>query len=149
MDIELVDLRPGDGGSLQPILFDDTAGFNPDWWPRRSLRSPHPWFVQAFVGGDEVARVQLEEKVWLEAYTGNDQLNDSALKIQLLEVSQPVRRRGIGVSVVEALAERHPHRRLVAFSENADPFWSSLGWERYNHLSKKGCQPLFIQPARS
>ena len=40
---------------------------------------------------------------------------------------------GIGSAVVRLLQDDHPGRRLVAFSEGAEGFWSSVGWDRYEH----------------
>jgi ribosomal protein S18 acetylase RimI-like enzyme len=53
-----------------------------------------------------------------------------ALEIQFIEVSRSFRRRRIGTQVISHLAESHPDRRPVAFSEQADEFWSSLGRHR-------------------
>jgi hypothetical protein len=44
----------------------------------------------------------------------------------------------------------HPCRRLVAFSEEADEFWSSLCWDRFDHPDGPTFyRPLFVQPARA
>ena len=49
---------------------------------------------------------------------------------------------------VQALAQRHPDRRLFAYSEEADRFWVSLGWERFDHPEgPRFHRPLFIHPA--
>jgi len=37
-------------------------------------------------------------------------------------VATAARSRGIGAAVVQALVERHPDRRLFAYSEGADDF---------------------------
>jgi len=72
----------------------------------------------------------------------------TALEIQLIEVSGTHCRRGIGTAVVRAVAATHPTRRLVAFSEEADAFWASLGWDRFQHETEpKYWRSLFVQPA--
>ena len=71
------------------------------------------------------------------------------LEIQLIEVAAGVRGRGIGTCVVHGLAQMHPDRRLIAYSEDADTFWDSLGWDRFDHPEgPKFHRPLFVQPAR-
>jgi hypothetical protein len=37
----------------------------------------------------------------------------------------------------------------VVFSEEADGFWASLGWERYDYPEEPGYRALFIQPAHA
>jgi hypothetical protein len=49
--------------------------------------------------------------------------------------------------MVKELERRFPNRRLLAFSEEADGFWTSLGWERFDHPDgPRFYRPLFIQP---
>jgi hypothetical protein len=48
---------------------------------------------------------------------------------------------------MQALGTRHPERRLLAFSEEADDFWASLGWTRYDHPEgPRSYRLLFMQP---
>lgn len=42
--------------------------------------------------------------------------------------------------------ERHPNRRLFAYSEGADRFWASLDWEPFEHPAG-GYRTLFVQSA--
>jgi hypothetical protein len=49
-------------------------------------------------------------------------------EILLLEVRGDLRLRGVGHAAVQAIAAEYPSTRLAAFSEDADGFWSSLGW---------------------
>jgi ribosomal protein S18 acetylase RimI-like enzyme len=79
-----------------------------------------------------VARVELDSAVHVDHYEAAPHLGPTALEIQFIEVSSRFRRSGIGTEVVRELAARNPGRRLVAFSE-ADEFWASLGWYRYDH----------------
>jgi ribosomal protein S18 acetylase RimI-like enzyme len=73
-------------------------------------------------------------------------LESNALEIQFIEVANECRRQGIGTEIVRELAATHPNRTLVAFSEQADEFWASLGWRRYDHPKEpRFHRPLFIQ----
>jgi hypothetical protein len=123
---------------------------HPDWWRDGGGTIGDPWFVQVLEDGVEVARVQLDDRGGANpTYTNVPDVGPEPwLKIQFIEVATSARRRKIGTRVVEGLMERHPDRRLLAYSEGADCFWSSVvGWERFDHADGRH-QPLFIQPAR-
>ena len=135
--------RSGDGG-----VFTHHEGFNPRWWSvyRDDARLT---YVQVLHDGAEVARVLLDEIVGIEYYADAPALGATALQIELLEVSEEFRLEGIGTEVVRHLAELHPERRLVAFSEGADDFWASLGWRCHKHRTDPDlCQLLYIHPER-
>lgn len=96
----------------------------------------------------EVARVEIDDPGGINpAYTGVPDLDPERLEIQFIEVADAAHRRGVGTHVVYALQERHPDRRLFAYSEEADDFWASLGWERFDHPNGIN-RPLFIQPGQ-
>src|SRR6185437_15518000 len=86
------------------------------------------FFLRVVEKDDEVARVHLENEVEVDHYADVPSLGASALAIQFIEVHNNHRLRGIGHGVIDLLQNRYPDRRLVAFSEGADGFWSSLGW---------------------
>lgn len=121
---------------------------NPQWWDEVRYLEDSPWFVQVLEDDAEVARVELVEDGGVNpTYVGVPVIGDERLMIHLMEVATAARRRGIGTQVVLGLAERHPGRRLFAYSEGADDFWHSLGWDRFTDPAKRS-RPLFIQPAR-
>lgn len=129
------------------LPFEDSALFSPEWWDRVPYLDDDPWFVLALQENTEVARVELDNDVHIDHYADTPNLDGSGLEIAFFEVSAAHRRQGIGSAVVQALATEHRHRRLVAFSEEADAFWSSLGWERFLHASApERYRPLFVQP---
>ncbi len=154
MSLEFIDHRRGlaDQYSWVPS-FDWSVGYgNDQWWDDvRYYYVSEPWFVQVREDGVEVARVELDDPGGINPeYTGvPDLAEDERLEIQLIEVATTAARRGIGTRVVQGLAELHRQRRLFAYSEEADEFWASLGWDRFDH---RDGQPqfhraLFIQPA--
>ncbi len=103
--------------------------------------------------GVEVARVQLDERGGINPdYAGAPTIDTSELlEVQNIEVATAARRRKIATHAVQALAERHPERRLIAYSKGAesDYFWNSLDWEAF-YYSKRGLtgRTLFIQRPR-
>lgn len=122
--------------------------FEPTWWNEPRYLDDTFRYVEVRMNDTEVARIALSEDISVENYPTAPQLGDEALEIQLIEVSSNCRRRGVGTEVVRVLAEAHPHRRLIAFSEQADDFWTSLGWRRHDHpLGPAFYRPLFIQPS--
>jgi GNAT superfamily N-acetyltransferase len=97
--------------------------------------------------GVEVARVELDDDAGINpTYANVPTIGPERLEIQYIEVATAARERGIGARVVQALAERHPDRRLMAYSEGADGFWASLSWDRFDHPEGQFHRPLFIQP---
>jgi GNAT superfamily N-acetyltransferase len=94
-----------------------------------------------------VGRVEFDNKVGLRHYGVDPQIDSRALEIQFIEVSNQHRRQGIGTQIVREIETWHPERTLVAFSEEADDFWASLGWHRYDHPSEpRWYRTLFVQP---
>jgi GNAT superfamily N-acetyltransferase len=146
MNLDLVAVQRG-GRSKYAPPFDEHDGFTDRWWNRPMGDEPECRFIQVLNDGVEVARVELDEKVYTAHYEGAPNLGDTALEIQFIEVSDKYRREGIGAAVVHRLAELHADRRLVAYSEGADDFWSKLGWRRYYHPGGPRWRTLFIQPA--
>lgn len=107
-------------------------------------------FLRALEADSEVARIYLDDKVGIDHFAGVPQLGSTGLEVQFIEVHADHRLRGIGHAAIDCLYKRYPDRRLVAFSEGADGFWSSLGWNRYVHADPDKAlynQPLYIQPA--
>lgn len=152
MPLQFVDHRRGSASKYSWVPpFDWSVDFeNDQWWDEPRYHSViEPWFVQVMEDGIEVARVEFDDPGGINPeYVGVPKLGGERLEIQFIEVAAAATRRGIGTRVVEGLAELHYGRRLFAYSEDADEFWSSLGWQRFDH---RDGQPqfhraLFIQP---
>lgn len=118
--------------------FDWSVSYeNDQWWDDARYYVSDPWFVQVLEYGVEVARIEMDDPpgginpTYLDVPVIGD---DERLEVQLIEVATTERRRKVGTRVVYELMERHSGRRLFAYSETADEFfWSSLGWERFDH----------------
>ena len=153
MTLQFIDHRRGFADQY-PWLppFDWSIAYeNEQWWDEvRYYYVGEPWFVQVLEDSVEVARVELDDPGGINpAYANVPSTGPERLEVQFIEVATVARDRGIGTRAVQALAQRHRNRRLFAYSEEADRFWGSLGWERFDH--PEGPQlhrPLFIQPAR-
>jgi len=150
VNLEFIDHRRGsaDRFSWMPPFHPEITYENPHWWDGVRYRDDSPWFVQVLEDDVEVARVELVEDGGVNpTHVGVPVIGDERLMIHLIEVATTVRRRGIGTQVVLGLAERHPARRLYAYSEGADGFWDSLGWDRFTDPAKRS-RSLYIKPAR-
>ncbi|GAB2829177.1 hypothetical protein GCM10027176_36720 [Actinoallomurus bryophytorum] len=149
MDLILIEKRRGpddDRYSWQP--FASSEEFNDRWWNNIKLFGDTATYLEVHRAGTEVARVELDEHVYIEHYLDVPPLGDTALEVQLIEIHKEQRRQGIATEVVRLLARTHPTRRLVAFSEEADQFWDTLGWRRHEHPEGSlHMRPLYIQPA--
>lgn len=148
MVLQLINLRPGnaDGRRWTPP-FDQAVEYeHPHWWNRQL--GDHTWFVRVLEGGAEVARIEFDDPGGINPeYANVPELGDDRLEIQFIEVATAARGRGIGTQLVQALERRHPSRRLFAYSEGADRFWTRLAWESFVHPAG-GYRTLFIQPQR-
>lgn len=147
--LELVELR-GRPGDPCDSPFVEHGGFNERWWSRAPWGDVR-WF-EARRGAFGVARVQLidgGDKV-NSTYVDVPSLGRDALKIQFIEVHADHRCQRLGTEVLGLLSSGLPGHRLFAYSE-ADGFWTSLGWLRFEHPNyaehPTGYQVLFIQPA--
>lgn len=152
MTLDFVDLRRGSADRYSWIVpFDSSIVYqNEQWWDDvRYYYVGDPWFVQVLEDGVEMARVELDEDVEIEHYAHVPTIGTERLEIQFIEVAAAACGRGVGTRVVRGLAERYPDRRLLAYSEEADGFWASLGWERFDHPDGEPQfhRALFIQPA--
>lgn len=79
--------------------------------------------MQVLEGGVEVARVELDDPGGINPeYADVPQLGPERLEIQFFKVATAARNRGLGTRVMRALQERHPDRRLFAYSEEAHGF---------------------------
>lgn len=149
MTFDFIEKRPAPGDQVVWFPFAENDDFSPSWWDYRSIDGNRSYtLLEVHQGGVEVARIELDPDVAIDHYLGTPELGNTALEIELIEVAESHRRRGVGTKIIRALAFRYPERRLLAFSEEADDFWASLGWTRYDH--PEGPQlnrPLFIQPA--
>lgn len=136
--------------------FDESyEGFNERWWDHRGRHYfDNAVFLTVRDSVDEIARIELDQEVDPGEYVGARRLaGPPLLEIQFIEVRADLRCRGLGSAIVEALANLYPDRRLVAFSEDADGFWSSLGWARHLHRSDQEpnprYRPLYVQRGTS
>jgi hypothetical protein len=148
MNLELIDHRRGradDGWWMPP--FDFAVDYShPHWWNRQL--GDDTWFVQVLEGDAEVARVEFDDPGDINpSYADVPELGDERLEIQFIEVASAACGRRIGAQVVRSLADRNPDRRLFAYSEGADRFWASVGWEPfYDPGPGPVGRTLFIQP---
>lgn len=128
--------------SLPP--FDREVAYGrEDWW-NKQLRLGS-CYVQVLEGAAEVARVRLDDPGCINPdYAGVPELGPERLKIQYFEVAGDDMNRGVGTAAVRALEKRYPDRRLFVYSD-ADGFWGSLGWDRFEG---ERLVTLFIQPVR-
>jgi GNAT superfamily N-acetyltransferase len=149
MSLELVQVPTHMG---VPLFDHERRGYRFNWL--RPVRDPGRCaYYQGLRGGVEVARLETDEVVYLDYYAGVPPLRNIALEIEVLDVHEDFRRRGIGRAAVERLARMHPDRCLVALSQDdeSDRFWGEgMGWSRYEHKDndgrRPGSRPAYVQP---
>jgi hypothetical protein len=136
-NLEFRNLRRGPGDDRYVWKpFEPNAQFDrDDWWDDLPSRWDNPWFVQVLLDGTEEARVELDETFYGSAHDGAPELGPEVLVVRQIEVGRSHRRLGIGSKVVAGLAAAIPGRRLIALGMDADEFWASLGWDRFDDSS--------------
>lgn len=121
-------------------------GYTERWWTdmypyEEGQRS---WFA-VHRGKREVGRIELRREVQLDHYA--PQLDDRPLlSIDFFQIKDTEQRAGNGRQAVALLVDTFPGWRLFALSEDADHFWSALGWHRVDHPTEPMRRPLFLAP---
>lgn len=121
--LRITQLNPQNLGN--PPYNLDVPGFNNSWW-EHTFRTPTKDFSFRFEN-EEVARVKVLYQPLQDPYIGIQNQHQVKL-IQFLEVRTNYRRQGIGGQAIFLLSELFPDPYLVAFSSEADEFWSRIGW---------------------
>ena len=121
--LHITQLNPQNLGN--PPYNLDVPGFNDSWW-EHTFHAPTKDFSFRFEN-EEVARVKVLYQPLQAPYIGIQNQHQVKL-IQFLEVRADHRRQGIGAQAISLLSGLHPDPYLVAFSSEADDFWSGIGW---------------------
>jgi hypothetical protein len=126
-------------------------GFRPDWWvdtfagPSNPNHLPYSFTDEA---GQEVARALLRARAGFADFEdAGVSLPSDAISVDFMEVRADLHspRQGFGTRVVRELERLHLTSTLYAFSEGADEFWGSTGWEFMPRRDRRtSYRPLFV-----
>lgn len=96
-------------------------------------------------GGEQVALIEIdrssERDTFQDAYP-IPSFGDPILEIQMIDVRESFRNKGVGTLIISELSKLFPGRALLALSEGADEFWRGLGWSEV--LPKDRKRTMFI-----
>ena len=154
LGLEIIELeRPPGERFWYPFSYDEAGlGFTQRWWFRSPVYPESQRVFLRVLGNEiEVARMELNPTTGANHYANVPPLGLVAFDISFLEVHEEHRLRGLGTQVMGLLEHRYPEHRFIAYSENADHFWGSLGWIRHLHADPKEARwyrPLYVQPER-
>lgn len=148
IDLELVEhRRPPDVGRYEWQPYAEDGAFNHSWWARLWSLDDRYSLWSVLQGDVEVARIQLDEEVQYDHYADVPDLGSEVMEVDFFEVSGQFRRAGLGSRSMDLVSQHFRNRRLLAFSEEADGFWATLGWSRYDHREGfPAYRPLFVAP---
>lgn len=129
-------------------------GFSELWWQRRCGRvNDTPVitgteYIQLWIDGVEIGRAELTDWTLSDSYIGISS-EVPTKEIWFFEIREDQRGKGYGRFFAQALKSRYPSLPLIAFSMNADDFWSAIGWHHYPRKDNDtlGYNPLFISEA--
>lgn len=110
----------------------DVPGFTTEWWNRHVGRAQdqRSEFLSFTLSGDEVARAEVYRGSIGNIYVGLTPA-PQIIDVAFFEVRDSYRRTGIGRAATGLITQRHEGEMLIAFSEEADHFWSGIGWKHY------------------
>lgn len=144
--LTLMRLNPDTSGSVVYKPFSESDDFTGGWWDDEIYgyeASQH--FYAFFMGQHEVARVEIEVQDDLNPEYRRPAHPGPYAVIHFFEVSKDHRRRRHGTAATQLIVGRYRGTPLVAFSEDADEFWGSLGWARYEHADDPGHhRPMYV-----
>jgi GNAT superfamily N-acetyltransferase len=145
-------LKPDTSGSVIYKPFSESDDFTDGWWDDTiyGFEPDLQRFYSFFVGQHEVARAEIEVQDALNQEYEQPAHPGPYAVIHFFEVSEDHRRKGYGTDAVQLLADRHAGLPLVAYSQNADDFWASLGWARHEHTTEPDSfRPMYVGDPRS
>jgi GNAT superfamily N-acetyltransferase len=126
--------------------FSRDMSFEDSWWSGVAwgYDDGETEFLSFQQGGVEVARAELS----LDKRPNENYHVPSAgrrfVQVEFFEVSEDHRGRGFGTRAMRAVAQRYAAQCILAYSEEADQFWSSLGWMRFQNLASRNYRPLYV-----
>lgn len=141
--LTLMSLKPDTTGAVICKPFSSSDDFTDGWWDDAIYGfEPSQHYYSLYDGQHEVVRVEVEVQDTLaDEYELPVHPGPYAV-IHFFEVSEDHRRRGYGAEAVQLIDDRYEDMPLVAFSEDADLFWGSLGWSKFEHKT----EPLHSRP---
>lgn len=128
--------------------FEASEDFTQECWQASEViaASPADRFYSFLMAGHEVVRMLIEDPAGsLDGYVVAADPEDVVL-IDFMEVAAGYRRQGYGSRAVELLKNRFPGRTIVAIPGGDEAFWTSLGWQRYEHTQGGDNPALFVSP---
>jgi ribosomal protein S18 acetylase RimI-like enzyme len=146
MTLTLMRLRPDTSGAVIYKPFSESDDFTDGWWDDAIYGfEPTQHFYSFFVGQHEVARAEIELQDVLNPEYEQPAHPGPYAVIHFFEVSEDHHRKGYGTEAIQQLADRYEAMPLVVFSEDADEFWGSLGWDRHEHTTEpEHSRPMYV-----
>lgn len=148
--LTLMRLKPDTSGAVAYKPFSESDDFTGDWWDDEIYGyDPSQHFYAFFDGQHEVARVEIEVQDTVNPEYEQPAHPGPYAVIHFFEVSADHRRKGHGTDAVQQLAGRYAGTPLVAYSQDADDFWGSLGWVRHEHKTEpEHSRPMYVSEPR-
>lgn len=147
--IDCIEVHPDLGfRSIYHSPFETSIEFTDSWWDTvpSDYENGNVEFLLFRMDDLEVARAQILLNRRPNPDYGVFPVASAYIDLAFFEVASSHVRRGIGTLAVQALSNRYPHVGLLAYSEEADAFWNTLGWHRYEHPEGTlSFRPLYVR----
>lgn len=117
---------------ISPFPFDED-GFCDSWWHRNPgwIHDNETYRIERFQllsNGTELGHAEIMDAELDDNYDGLD-VERTFKEISFFEIRASHRRKGLGATFVDLLLKHYGRTAMIAFSEEADDFWSAIGWE--------------------
>lgn len=115
--------------------FQLVEGFQNRWWQKCNDRVDEDTlggheYIQFLTNGIKVGRVDISDWRLSDSYVGIDS-EVTTKQIWFFEIHHNVHRQGYGTAFAQHLIKHFSGAPLIAFSKDADEFWSNIGWFHY------------------
>lgn len=128
-------LATAGGRSWTSKPYAPVAGFRSDWWLGDVAGKAKDWFTFRDSQHEELVRAEVEPHAdTARGYQGVMVPADGFAQITYFEVRADRRGDDFGTEAAELLTRFYQGRSLAAFSEQADDFWTSVGWTPHRPL---------------
>lgn len=128
--------------------FEASEDFTQECWQANEViaASPSDSFYSFLLAGQEVVRMLIVDPVGPFDGYGLAPEPTAAVLIDFMEVAASYRHQGYGSRAVELMQKHLPGRTVVALPGGDEGFWTSMGWQRYEHSQNGDHPPLFVSP---
>lgn len=147
-DLKIQQVWPTPDGRAVLSPFEASEDFTQECWQANEViaASPSDSFYSFLLSGEEVVRMLIVDPADPFDGYGLAPGPSAAVLIDFMEVAAGYRHQGYGSRAIELIKHHLPGRTFTALPGGDEGFWTSMGWQRYEHSQNENHPPLFVSP---